>query len=129
VRSCAQLKGSYIKIQITGDDFIVNGYQNEFKQVILNIINNAKDAIVLNKKTTKEITIKIQQNTIYIQDSGGGIPENILDRIFEPYFTTKLSNKGTGIGLYMSKIIIEDHLHGKLNATNSDNGAVFTIMF
>jgi len=101
----AQLKNNNISIEIIGEDFEVYGYKNEFKQVILNLINNSKDSIIESKINGK-ITIKLQKNKIIITDNGKNIPKKIQNRIFEPYFTTK-GAKGTGIGLYMSKMIIE----------------------
>jgi signal transduction histidine kinase len=115
----------------TNDTKIV-GYPNEFKQVVINIINNAKDAIVSNKKEGGKISITIDKvddkNTIYIDDNGGGIDEEIIHKIFEPYFTTKFESNGTGLGLYMSKTIIEQNMQGRLNIENIDGGARFTII-
>jgi len=107
----AQMKNHNIQLELLGDDFKINGYKSEFNQVILNLINNAKDAIISKKINDGKITITIKNGTIIIQDNGIDIPKDIKDRIFEPYFTTKES--GTGIGLYMSKMII-DKMGGKL---------------
>lgn len=109
------------------------GVVNEFKQVILNIINNAQEAIRSLHATTSgkiEVTLWCDAKAIYIDisDTGGGVPPAIADRIFEPYFTTKLHNKGTGIGLYMSKVIIEQHFEGNLSVKNVPDGACFTLM-
>ena len=125
----AQLKNHNIELEIIGDSFTVNGYESEFKQVILNIINNAKDAIIDDKIKDGKITIELNKQTksIKIKDNANGIPKEIRDRIFEPYFTTKEEGKGTGIGLYMSKIIIEKNLGGTLELLDSDKGAVFEI--
>ena len=112
------------------------GYENELKQVFLNILNNAKDAILKQIEDGKidfhgeiEIVIDQKDNKIVIEmyDNGGGIPEEIMDRIFEPYFTTKEKCKGTGIGLYMSKIIVEEHLCGRLSVQNTKTGSMFKI--
>ena len=121
-----QLKNHNIEISITGNNKKVFNYKNELKQVILNIINNAKDAIIENNIQNGKISISIENNKIIIEDNAGGIPKEIEDRIFEPYFTTK-DTKGTGIGLYMSKIIIEDHMNGKLYFENTQNGVKFII--
>jgi C4-dicarboxylate-specific signal transduction histidine kinase len=113
------------------EDVNIHGYKNEFSQVILNLINNAKDILCEEGKSQGEITISssVHANTvnIYISDNGGGIKEGIIEHIFEPYFTTKEEGKGTGIGLYMSKMIIEDNMGGVLSVANNDKGAVFTI--
>jgi len=127
----AQLKHHNIALNISGDEFIYNGLQSEFQQVILNLINNAKDELIkvsfdsTNKYPTINITIK--DNIIYVEDNGGGIPKDIIERIFEPYFTTKEQGKGTGMGLYMSKMIIEDNMGGQLSVENTDIGARFKI--
>jgi len=122
-----QLQDHNIKIELISDTSEVRGYKNEFKQVILNLINNAKDAIVENHILNGKIEIIIKNNTIFVRDNGGGIPEKIKERIFEPYFTTKDQGKGTGIGLYMSKIIIEEHLGGSLSFKNTNSGTEFII--
>ncbi|WP_420263679.1 ATP-binding protein [Candidatus Magnetominusculus dajiuhuensis] len=115
----------------------ITSYKNYFSHVILNIISNAKDAIVDKKKgLTDEAEEGIIRVDAYrdggtlrmeISDNGGGIPDEIIDRIFDPYFTTKEGEKGTGIGLYMSKMIVEDVLGGKISTKNINGWAVFTI--
>ena len=113
-------------------DVFIDAYQNEFGQVILNIINNAKDALVENNITDKRIFIELKELKdeviITIKDNGGGIPSDILEEIFDPYFSTKDSKNGTGLGLYMSKLIIEEHMGGTLSASNTKDGAIFTIV-
>ena len=113
-----QLKNHNITLIIKADESEVEGYKNELKQVILNLINNAKDAILEKNTPNGKIEIIVFQNKIKIKDNAGGIPENIKNRIFEPYFTTK--ENGTGIGLYMSKIIIEEHMNAKLYYEDND---------
>lgn len=109
----------------------VNGYPNEFMQVILNILNNARDALLEKKPQTPEININIEQQGEYcvlsIADNGGGVDKRIIEKIFDPYFTTKGPDKGTGIGLYMAKKIIESNMDGYLGVRNSGTGCVFTI--
>ncbi len=111
--------------------YYVDGFQNEFGQAILNIINNAKDALINNNIENKSITINIEEDTkniiLTISDNAGGIPLNIIDKIFNPYFSTKENKNGTGLGLYMSKQIIEDKLNAKISVKNNDNGAIFKI--
>ena len=119
-----------IKVNVENEDEILT-YPNEVKQVIINIIKNAKD--ILMEKNISEPTIKIdiyRENYCHvmkIKDNGGGITDNIMDYIFDPYFSTKKLKDGTGLGLYMSKMIIENNCHGKLSAYNEDDGAVFEI--
>ena len=114
------------------EELLIYGYENEFKQVLLNIINNAKNKIVeknlpLNKKGSIDINIDkcINYNTIEIIDDAGEIDEKIINSIFEPYFTTK--EDGMGLGLYMAKIIIEDKMRGIINVRNDENRVIFTI--
>jgi len=114
------------------EELLIYGYENEFKQVLLNLINNAKNKIVEkykdNDKKTK-IDINIQRctnyNTIEIIDDGGRIEEKIIKSIFEPYFTTK--ENGTGLGLYMAKVIVEDKMRGTINVKNDGDNVIFTI--
>jgi signal transduction histidine kinase len=98
------------------------GYPNELSQVLLNLISNAKDILREKENVDKEVVIKIEgtqeQVSLIVCDSGGGVPEAIIERIFDPYFTTKHQSQGTGIGLYMSKEIIEKHMHGSLSVKN-----------
>jgi two-component system CheB/CheR fusion protein len=122
-----QLENHNINLSFTGESFVSCGYKTEFQQVILNIINNSKDILMQNSIKTPTISIDIKDNIVQIADNGGGIDKEIIDRIFEPYFTTKDQGRGTGMGLYMSKMIIEDNMHGKLSVKNSDIGAIFTI--
>jgi len=104
-------------------------FANEFRQVILNMIHNAMMAIIESKQKNGNIDIYIKETKksliIEIEDNGGGILKKNIPKIFDPYFTTK--DKGSGIGLYMSKIIIEHHMQGTLNVKNKNDGAKFTI--
>jgi len=120
-------------------DLKVLSYENHLVQCIINILNNAKDELMKNSNEIKAILISIKKEgsnlQIVIKDNAGGIAENIIDRIFEPYFTTKHKSKGTGIGLYMTKQIISKHLSGDIKVNNCDvycnskkfTGAQFTI--
>ncbi|RXJ90533.1 ATP-binding protein [Arcobacter sp. CECT 8983] len=113
------------------DNIKLNTYANEFQQVILNIITNAKDVLIQNK--IEEPWIKIyaketENNVILlIEDNGGGIKVEPKSKVFEPYFTTKKDSDGTGIGLYMSKIIVEKNMNGKLKVRDTKHGARFEI--
>jgi len=107
-------------------------YPNELKQVILNLIKNSEDILVEKRIDNPYIKlVSYQKNSsiiLEISDNGGGIDETIIDKIFDPYFSTKLKKDGTGLGLYMSKTIIEDHCHGHLYVQNSQDGATFSII-
>jgi len=107
-------------------------YKNEIMQVILNIIKNAEDNFVEKNTHNPMIAIQtIKENNIFtirIEDNGGGIKDEIINNIFNPYFSTKEEQSGTGLGLYMSKIMIEDHHGGKLKAYNIKNGVCFDIV-
>jgi PAS domain S-box-containing protein len=126
-----QIDKNSIEVSIEGKPLVVNGYENEFKQAILNILSNAKDAFVA-KKAQKgtfqgKIDITIVEDTIRIYNNGGFADAEVLERMFEPYFTTKFEDKGTGIGLYMTKMIIENSMGGEIAAKNIDEGVQFTI--
>ena len=109
----------------------IKNHKNELIQVLLNIFNNSKDAIKGNNLKSGMVSVNIlvsEKNlTITIQDNGGGIQQGIIDRVFEPYFTTKFQDEGTGIGLYMSKMIIEESMHGKLKVENNEDGVLTSI--
>ena len=106
-------------------------YPNEIKQVILNLIKNAEDMLVEKKIEEPCITITTYQEddnlVLEIGDNGGGVPEELLAKIFDPYFSTKTNKDGTGIGLYMSKTIINEHCDGLLSVSNNAQGAIFKI--
>lgn len=120
----SKLKNRDIQIIKSKDKIVVLGLKNEFIQVILNIINNAIDAFETLKDSDKYIFInsyKENENLILtIKDNAGGIKEEIINRIFEPYFTTKHKSQGTGIGLYMSLEIIKKHMNGELFVSNKE---------
>jgi len=103
-------------------------YQNEIKQVILNLIKNAEDILIEKKIKKPSIRLSAKNACLIISDNGGGIPEDVIGKIFNPYFSTKTKKDGTGLGLYMSKIIVEEHCKGELNVSNSEFGAVFEIV-
>ncbi len=130
------LEGSFqnpkINIKIEAkDNPDINGFQNEFAQVLLNILINARDAIMEREIVDAKVTITISSEggcaIVTISDNAGGIPEAIMDKVFDPYFTTKGPQKGTGVGLFMSKAIIEKNMGGKLTVRNTDKGAEFRI--
>ncbi|MBJ6725766.1 PAS domain-containing sensor histidine kinase [Geomesophilobacter sediminis] len=129
------LKTQQIRFEVTSDtagDPTLYGYPNEFLQVILNLLVNARDALVERAVPDPCIRVNVTaegaQTVITVTDNAGGIPEEIVDRIFEPYFTTKGPDKGTGVGLFMSKTIIEKNMGGSLTACNITGGAEFRIV-
>jgi len=103
-------------------------FENELVQVLLNLIKNAEDILIENNIQNKKISITIDGLNLIVEDNAGGIPLKIIEKIFDPYFSTKNKKEGTGLGLYMSKTIIEDHCCGELSVENSENGAVFKII-
>ncbi len=113
------------------EDTNILGYKNEFSQVILNILSNAKDILIERKIENPKIDIEVKNGDNYsiikIHDNAGGVKDDILDKIFDPYFTTRHKTQGTGIGLYMAKNIIERNMSGFINVKNIENGALFTI--
>ena len=136
----AQMRHNSINLTVknmTGaNSLIVFGYEGEFIHVLVNILANAKDAITENfartaGSTARAIDIIVSGDDdgaiIEITDSGGGIPEHLLPKIFNPYYTTKGTSSGTGMGLYMSKMIVEKEMGGELRAENTADGARFMI--
>jgi len=121
-----------IRVEVDiGADPVITGFPNEFSQVILNILCNSRDAFVVHSSEDPVITIAVKEEAgravVIIRDNAGGIPREILGKIFEPYFTTKGPAQGTGIGLFMAKNIIETNMGGRLTAGNVDDGAEFRI--
>ena len=114
-------------IQDLQSKMYITTYFNELKQVLINLLKNAEDAIVDNKIKKPYIRIVTKENKLIVSDNAGGIPQDIISKIFDPYFSTKKLT-GTGLGLYMSKTIVEEHCGGKLNVSNDKDGAVFTIV-
>jgi C4-dicarboxylate-specific signal transduction histidine kinase len=132
-----ELEEHHISLELNLDDVVTNGYSNEFGQVMLNIINNSKDEFISREIASPTIKIELKESdknvTVSITDNAGGIPNDIVDKIFEPYFSTKSKNKA-GIGLYMTKNIIETHMNGKISAENDvengiETGAKIVIKF
>jgi signal transduction histidine kinase len=124
-----------IEILTTFDDNEeIELYHNEIMQVILNILKNAEDNFK-EKGDIKDAAVWIRtykkdnRHAISIKDNGGGIPDDIMPKIFDPYFSTKNEKNGTGLGLYMSKVIVEEHNGGKLEARNIENGVEFILSF
>jgi C4-dicarboxylate-specific signal transduction histidine kinase len=117
-------------IKVTGITIV--SYKNEFIQVLLNILKNSVDVLmsknIQDKKIKISVVLSASEIAISVEDNAGGIPDDIISFIFDPYFSTKSQN-GSGMGLFMSKIIIEEHMNGKLIANNSESGAVFSLIF
>jgi len=115
---------------------IVTGQKNQLSQAIFNIINNAVDAIKSSQTENRELVIsteiqKLESNDyivlIEITDHAGGVPEDVLEKVFEPYFTTKPKDEGTGLGLYITKSIIENSFDGSIELSLTDTGTRFAI--
>jgi len=130
----ASLVNNYIVLDKDIDDCApihLNMLAGELSQVVINILNNAKDVLVERKIEAPIIKLSLEKKNnraiITIEDNAGGIEEDILTKIFNPYFTTKHQTNGTGLGLYMSKEIVEKHLNGKLDVVNTNLGAKFSI--
>ena len=129
----AQLKGHDIRVvKKIQKGLSCHIYKKELEHVLINLLANAKDALDTTSRDDKKIIIEAYEENgkyiIEVSDNAGGIKSDIIDRIFEPYFTTKEEGKGTGLGLYMSKKIIKENLHGDLKVQNSQDGVKFTIV-
>ena len=126
------LKDKNIRIAVhTEGEPVANGYPNEFSQALFNILMNARDALVERNVVDALISIHTfaegDRSVVTVSDNAGGIAEEIIDKLFDPYFTTKGSDHGTGIGLFMSKTIIEKNMGGQLTVHNTGSGAEFRI--
>lgn len=136
-----QLKQHAIRLQIDRPDgsmpLRVFGYENEFVHVLVNIISNAKDAIKERQDSAGtqkihrliDLSVEMRENQVIltVRDTGCGIPRHLMAKIFTPYFTTKGTATGTGIGLYMAKMIVEKEMHGQIRVENQSIGARFVI--
>lgn len=126
-----------INVEITGDDFWLYTYPGEFSRVVLILLENAREAVEKRRETAPgfegRITVETCQTDtkklIRIHDNGGGIPPDAIEKIFDPYFTTKFESRGTGMNLYIAKILTGHRLGGMLHAHNGKDGAVFTLEF
>lgn len=121
-----------LELKVQADpEAVIYGTPNEYSQVILNILMNAKDALI--ERRVEDPTVKVRlfrekgRTVLTVEDNAGGIPDEIFEKIFDPYFTTKGPDRGTGIGLFMSKTIIEKNMNGRLSVRNTDAGAEFRI--
>jgi signal transduction histidine kinase len=116
---------------VSKDDPVIYGFLNEFEQALLNILINAKDALIEREIDDPRVTIMLYSEgdcaVITVADNAGGISEEIIDKIFDPYFTTKGPQQGTGVGLFMSKATIEKNMRGRLSVRNIADGAEFRI--
>ncbi|HTP64085.1 MAG TPA: PAS domain-containing sensor histidine kinase [Geobacteraceae bacterium] len=116
---------------VKNGDPLVTGFPNEFSQALLNILVNARDVFEERGVAGPRVVIGVGEETgmgvVTIADNAGGIEKEVLDKVFEPYFTTKSPDKGTGVGLFMAKSIIERNMGGRLTVRNTDSGAEFRI--
>lgn len=130
VEASLQTKGITVTVD-AGGGCAVLGFPNEFSQVVLNIINNARDVLLDRRVPDPVIRIVCrcagETAVVTIEDNAGGIPEELLDKVFDPYFTTKDKTQGTGLGLYMAKMILSKGMGGHLQARNAGNGAEFVM--
>ena len=124
-----------IELSFTAEEGLqVESFPNEFGQSIINIFNNAKDVLLEScGDHIKMITVEAKKGEdgfiiVSIEDNGGGIDDIVMPYIFEPYFSTKGAKHGTGLGLYMTKMIVEEHMQGRINVANTDAGARFEII-
>lgn len=119
-----------IVFNVEADPSII-GFPNEYSQALLNIMMNARDVLLERRPPGARVTITLgaagQRSVVTVSDNAGGIAEEIMDKIFEPYFTTKGPDRGTGVGLFMSKTIIEKNMNGTLTARNTQEGAEIRI--
>ncbi|UFS69760.1 PAS domain-containing protein [Geomonas sp. RF6] len=130
VKSSLGQHGIEIEVAVE-DDPVAEGFANEFSQVLINILMNARDAFVARQTPKPRITVRVfaegEKQVVALSDNAGGIAPEIIGSIFEPYFTTKKPDEGTGLGLYMAKTIIEKKMGGKLCVQNCGEGAEFRI--
>jgi len=137
----SKFKNANIEIVENIEDISITNLDNELIQVMMNLLNNARDVLITKENIKRYIFVNISKTdhnvVITIKDNGGGVPFEIIEKIFEPYFTTKHKSQGIGIGLYMCQEIISKHMNGKLTVSNKNftykdvqyKGAEFKIEF
>ncbi|MBJ6727665.1 sensor histidine kinase [Geomesophilobacter sediminis] len=137
----AQFQGAGVRLETVdrapGRELPVKGYQNEFKQSVLNLVSNSFDAVQVKRyagalaegegRVVLSYGVSGRNVVVEIADNGCGIPAEYAEKVYEPYFTSKPEGKGTGIGLYMSKLIVEESMGGRLAFVSSPAGTSFTI--
>ena len=131
----AQLENNGIEVETDLQSVETVGFHNDFRQVLMNLISNARDAIMERRKKEPDFGGKITIRTYAegdmavaeVEDDAGGVPEAVAQRIFEPYFTTKEEGKGTGLGLYMAKRLIEEKMRGSITLEKGEKGARFVV--
>jgi len=116
----------HISVEII-EDREIHTFRNELLQVLITVLTNAKDVLKEIPKIDRHIYVEVEDDMIIISDNAGGINKKILSKIFEPYFTTKQSKNGTGLGLYIAKMIMQNNIGGKIYAGNTEKGAKFFI--
>ncbi len=126
------LKSSGVELQIDiAEDIVLVTKKNDITQIVLNLLKNAMDAYKENAIKERVVLISATQLhksvLLSVKDNAGGIPKEIIDKIFDPYFSTKDKKNGTGLGLYMSKMIVENHLMGELSVVTQGQSTTFTI--
>jgi signal transduction histidine kinase len=124
------LEAHAISFTITNhNDFSIHSYPNELAQVVLNLVQNAQDVLIEREIKQPAINVIIDKGKICVQDNAGGIEDKIVEQIFEPYFTTKSKSSSLGLGLYMSKIILEKHFNARIEIENIKHCTSFNILF
>jgi signal transduction histidine kinase len=110
---------------------LIEGFENQYSQVLMNLLINAKDALVQNCEKDRNVLIRLSsqmgKSCLEVEDNAGGIPAEIKDKIFEPYFTTKQEHEGTGLGLYICRTIVEKNMSGTIELKDTSTGTVFCI--
>lgn len=111
--------------------FTMNGYADDLRQVLLILLSNSRDALLAHPELTEKsikilVEATVEMVTISVTDTGGGVAQKLLNRIFDPYFTTKPEGKGTGMGLYVAKMIVTEHMNGVITAENRNGGLTVT---
>ncbi|MCV6607534.1 MAG: ATP-binding protein, partial [Campylobacterales bacterium] len=132
VEPALQNDGISLELILPEDEIVYFGYENELSQIVLNLIFNSKEAIINNKIENGLIKLQVSKKDSNLEiinsDNGGGVLAEVIDSLFEPYSTTKFNSQGVGLGLYYSKVHLEEYLGGKISFKSINNGAQFTVI-